>query len=144
MLNGHLENLPLFLERPIELYFSLFATTRNGLFQSLVFLSFGMLIEQADELKPSVTNGLFVGAIYIVKVGFGLIGGGQYFSKILDLPTFRFLFELIIYACKRWDFKGTFYMHLRGMSETIYFVHMYFVAFCSLVLYKESYHNFKS
>ena len=46
--------------------------------------------------------------------------------------------------CKRWDFKGTFYMHLRGMSETIYFVHMYFVAFCSLVLYKESYHNFKS
>ena len=82
MLNGHLENLPLFLERPIELYFSLFATTRNGLFQSLVFLSFGMLIgeiDQADELKPSVTNGLFVGAIYIVKVGFGLIGGGQYF-----------------------------------------------------------------
>lgn len=70
--------------------------------------------------------------------------GRQYFSKILDLPTFRFLFELIIYACKRWDFKGTFYMHLRGMSETIYFVHMYFVAFCSLVLYKESYHNFKS
>ena len=101
-------------------------------------------IDQADELKPSVTNGLFVGAIYIVKVGFSLIGGGQYFSKILDLPTFRFLFELIIYACKRWDFKGTFYMHLRGMSETIYFVHMYFVAFCSLVLYKESYHNFKS
>lgn len=35
-------------------------------------------------------------------------------------------------------------MQLRGMSETIYFVHMYFVAFCSLVLYKESYHNFKS
>lgn len=30
------------------------------------------------------------------------------------------------------------------MSETIYFVHMYFVAFCSLVLYKENYHNFKS
>ena len=29
-----------------------------------------------------------------------------------------------------------------GMSETIYFVHMYFVAFCSLVLYKGNYHNF--
>lgn len=27
------------------------------------------------------------------------------------------------------------------MSETIYFVHMYFVAFCSLVLYKENYRN---
>ena len=84
MLNGHLENLPLFLARPVELYFSLFATTRNGLFQSLVFLSFGMLIgeiDQADELKPSVKNGLFVGAIYIVKVGFSLIGGGSTSQK---------------------------------------------------------------
>lgn len=42
------------------------------------------------------------------------------------------------YACKRLDFKSTFYMQLRGMGENIYFVHMYFVAFCSLVLYKES------
>ena len=84
MLNCNLENLSLFLERPIVLYFSLFATTRNGLFQSLVFLSFGMLIgeiDQADELKPSVTNGLFVGAIYIVKVGFSLIGGGSTSQK---------------------------------------------------------------
>lgn len=62
----------------------------------------------------------------------------QYFSKILDLPTFCLLFELIIYACKRLDFKGTFYMQLREMGENIYFVHMYFEAFCSLVLYKES------
>lgn len=42
------------------------------------------------------------------------------------------------------DFRGSFYKQLRGMSETIYFVHMYFVAFCSLVLYKENYRNFKS
>ena len=146
MLNGQLENLPLLLARPIELYFSLFVTTRNGLFQSLVFLSFGILIgemDQADELKLSVKNGLFVGAIYMVKVGFSLIRG-QYFSKILDLPTFWFLFKLVIYASKRWRFKGTFYMQLRGMSEIIYFVHMYLVAFCSLVLYKDGYHNFKS
>lgn len=147
MLNGHLENLPLFLARPIELYFYVFVTTRNGLFQSLVFLTFGMLmaeINRADELKLSVKNGVFAGSLYLLKVGFSLIGGGQYFSKILDLPTFWFLFELIIYACKRLNFKGTFYMQIREMSETIYFVHMYFVAFCSLVLYKESYHNFKS
>lgn len=147
MLNGHLEKLPLFLARPIELYFSLFVTTRNGLFQSLVFLSFGMLIaeiDRADELKPSVKKGLFAGSIYIVKVGFSLIGGGQSLSKMLDLPTFWFLFELIIYACNKLNLKGTFYMQLRGMSEMIYFVHMYFVAFCSLVLYKDGYHNFKS
>lgn len=147
MLNGHLESLPLFLQRPVNLYFSLFVTTRNGLFQSLVFVTFGMLIaerDRADELKLSVKNGLFAGIIYIVKVGFSLIGGGQYFTKILDLPTFWFLFGLIIYACKRVNLKGMFYKQLRGMSETIYFVHMYFVALCSLVLYKGNYHNFKS
>lgn len=57
MLNGHLESLPLFLEKPIELYFSLFVTTRNGLFQSLVFVAFGMLIaeiEHADGLNLSI------------------------------------------------------------------------------------------
>lgn len=147
MLNGHLESLPLFLEKPIELYFSLFVTTRNGLFQSLVFVAFGMLIaeiEHADGLNLSIKKGLLTSCIYMVKVGVSLIGGGQYFSKMLDLPTFYFLFELVIYACKIVNFRGSFYKQLRGMSETIYFVHMYFVAFCSLVLYKGNYHNFKS
>lgn len=78
-------------------------------------------INRADELKLSVKNGVFAGSLYLLKVGFSLIGGGQYFSKILDLPTFWFLFELIIYACKRLNFKGTFYMQIREMSETIYF-----------------------
>lgn len=149
ILNSHLERLPLFLERPVDLYFSLFVTTRNGLFQSLVFIVFGMLIaeiDQANELKLSVKNGFFTGIIYIIKVGFSLIGGGggEYFSKVLDLPTFWFLFELVIYACKMANFSGSFYKQLRGMSETIYFVHMYLVAFCSLILYKSNYHNFKS
>ena len=146
MLGGYLVSLPPFLASFIDLYFSLFVTTRNGLFQSLVFLAFGMLmgeINQADELKLFVKNGLFAGTTYIVKVGFSF-SRWEFLSKMLDLPTFWFLFKLIIYACKRLNFKGTFYMQLRGMSETIYLVHMYFVAFCSLVLYKESYHNFKS
>ena len=60
------------------------------------------------------------------------------------MPTFWFLFELVIYVCKVVNFRGSFYKQLRGMSETIYFVHMYFVAFCSLMLYKGNYHNFKS
>lgn len=34
--------------------------------------------------------------------------------------------------------------HLRSTSETMYFIHMYFVAFCALVLYKDDYNNFKS
>lgn len=84
MLNGHLESLPLFLERPVNLYFSLFVTTRNGLFQSFVFVAFGMLmaqIDHADGLKLSIKNGLLAGGIYIVKVGFSLIGGGSTSQK---------------------------------------------------------------
>lgn len=147
ILNNHLENLPLFLAKPVDLYFSLFVTTRNGLFQSLVFVTTGMLIalkNSTGELKPSIKNGLFAGFIYVVKVGFSLIEGGQNISKVLDLPTFCFLFELTIYACGKTNFKGSFYKQLRNISEILYFVHMYFVAFCSLVLYKGNYHNFKS
>lgn len=84
MLNGHLESLPLFLQRPVNLYFSLFVTTRNGLFQSLVFVTFGMLmaeINRADELKLSIKSGLFAGVLYVLKIGFSLIGGGAILLK---------------------------------------------------------------
>lgn len=51
MLNGHLESLPLFLQRPVNLYFTLFVTTRNGLFQAIVFVTFGMLMAEIVLVK---------------------------------------------------------------------------------------------
>ena len=114
---------------------------------SLVFVSLGMRMAEtnrANEWKPSIKTGLLAGGLYIVKVCFSLIGGGELLSKLLDLPTFWFLFELILYECKKEKRKGTFYKQLRGLCRTIYLVHMYLVAFCSLVLYKEDYHNFTS
>lgn len=54
------------------------------------------------------------------------------------------MFELIICACKKMNLKGEFYKQLRDISEIIYLAHMYFVALCALVLYKNDYHNFKS
>lgn len=42
------------------------------------------------------------------------------------------------------ELYGDFYNKLRNLSGTIYFVHMYFVALCALVLYIEDYHNFVS
>ena len=147
MLARHLTHLPLFLARAVQLYFSIFVTTRNGLFMSLVFVSLGMRMAEtnrANEWKPSIKTGLLAGGLYIVKVCFSLIGGGELLSKLLDLPTFWFLFELILYECKKEKRKGTFYKLLRDLSTTIYLVHMYLVAFCSLVLYKEDYHNFTS
>lgn len=91
MLNGHLESLPLFLQRPVNLYFTLFATTRNGLFQAIVFVAFGMLmaeIEHADRLKLSIKNEVLAGGIYIVKVGISLIGGGSTSQRFLICQRF--------------------------------------------------------
>lgn len=101
-------------------------------------------INSTNEWKPSVKSGALVGFIYVVKVSLSLIENGQEISMVLDLPTFYFLFESIIFACRKLNFQGSFYKQLRGMSETIYFIHMYLVAFCALILYKDNYHNFKS
>lgn len=68
----------------------------------------------------------------------------NYKSSIRNLPTFYFMFAVIILECKENRLKGNFYKHLRSTSETMYFIHMYFVAFCALVLYKDDYNNFKS
>lgn len=93
-----------------------------------------------QAIRASITAAALM---YLTKIATSLIGGGQYFSKILDLPTFFFLFAVVISACRKMDLNGKFYVRLRNWSETIYFVHMYFVALCALVLYKSDYHNFK-
>ena len=52
--------------KSINLYFSLFVTTRNVFFQSLVFVSIGMLVAQmdcADNFETSMRSGLIVGFI---------------------------------------------------------------------------------
>lgn len=147
MFEGHLDKLPMIVSAAVKLYFAVFVTTRNGLFQSLVFVSIGMLVAEIEKLgKLRIGSGSIIAAalMYLTKIATSLIGGGQYFSKILDLPTFFFLFAVVISVCKKIDLNGKFYVRLRNWSETIYFVHMYFVALCALVLYKSDYHNFKT
>ena len=147
MFEGHLNKLPMIVSAAVKLYFVAFVTTRNGLFQSLIFVSIGMLvaeIEKLGKLRISTGSIIAVALMYLTKIATSLIGGGQYFSKILDLPTFFFLFAVVISACKKIDLNGKFYVRLRNWSETIYFVHMYFVALCALILYKSDYHNFKT
>lgn len=147
MLEGHLDKLPTTLYSMVKLYFTIFVTTRNGLFQSLAFVSIGMLVaetEQLGRLHISTCNIIAAALMYLAKIATSLMGGGQYFSKALDLPTFYFLFSVVIMLCKKIDLRGKFYKRLRDWSETIYFVHMYLVAVCALVLYKGDYHNFKT
>ena len=147
MFEGHLNKLPMIVSAAVKLYFVAFVTTRNGLFQSLIFVSIGMVVAEIEKIgKLRISSGSIIAAtfMYFIKIATSFIGGGQYFSKILDLPTFFFLFAVVISACKKIDLNGKFYVRLRNWSETIYLVHMYFVALCALVLYKSDYHNFKT
>lgn len=146
-LDGHQDKLPTLLAFSVNMYFSIFATTRNGLFQSLVFVSLGMYIadiEKACKLTKILRKGKIAIFAYLIKIPISLIGGGQYLSQMLDLPIFFMIFSLVIYECSKMELHGEFYKKLRNLSGTIYFVHMYFVALCALVLYKEDYHNFVS
>lgn len=146
ILREHLKELPVIIACPIGMYFKLFLTTRNGLFQSLAFVSIGMQIAEAerfDKLRVSIQNAIVFVLVCAVKVFCSLFGGSD-ISKLLDLPTFYFMFAVIILECKENRLKGNFYKHLRSTSETMYFIHMCFVAFCALVLYKDDYNNFKS
>ena len=146
-LGSHQDKLPSLLAFLVNAFFSIFVTTRNGLFQSLVFVSLGMYIanrEKEGTLKETLNKVKIVALTYLIKIPVSLIGGGQYISQMLDLPIFYILFCLIIYEGPKVKLHGTFYEKLRALSGTIYFVHMYFVALCALVLYKEDYHNFTS
>lgn len=147
VLNEYISELPAVLTKFIAWYFEVFMTTRNGLFQSFIFLLVGMMVAEKEANGKIVIiyqKTLLFLITYILKVVVSLKGGMvQYISKILDLPIFWFMFEMIIYGCKNLKLKGKFYSKLRKLNSTIYFVHMYFVAFCALILFKDSYYNFK-
>lgn len=73
-----------------------------------LFVSIGMQIaeaEQFDKLRVSIQNAIVFVLVCAVKVFCSLFGGSD-ISKLLDLPTFYFMFAVIILECKenRWCF----------------------------------------
>lgn len=91
ILREHLKELPVIIACPIGMYFKLFLTTRNGLFQSLAFVSIGMQIaeaEQFDKLRVSIQNAIVFVLVCAVKVFCSLFGGSD-ISKLLDVVNVR-------------------------------------------------------
>lgn len=79
MFEGHLNKLPMIVSAAVKLYFAAFVTTRNGLFQSLIFVSIGMLvaeIEKLGKLRISTGSIIAVALMYLTKIATSLIGGG--------------------------------------------------------------------
>lgn len=78
MLAGHQDSLPPIMANLVNIYFAAFVTTRNGLFQSLVFVSIGMWLakmEQLGKLRTGIRSGIVIGFIYFVKIVLSLFGG---------------------------------------------------------------------
>ena len=81
ILREHLKELPVIIACPIGMYFKLFLTTRNGLFQSLAFVSIGMQIaeaEQFDKLRVSIQNAIVFVLVCAVKVFLQFIRGERH------------------------------------------------------------------
>lgn len=79
MFEGHLDKLPMIVSAAVKLYFAAFVTTRNGLFQSLVFVSIGMLVAEIEKIgKLRISSGSIIAAalMYLTKIATSLIGGG--------------------------------------------------------------------
>lgn len=97
MFYGHLDKLPTILSSIVKLYFAIFVTTRNGLFQSLAFVSIGMLvaeIEQLGKLRISTCNIIAAALMYLAKIATSLIRGGSTSRKCLISQRFTSCFQL--------------------------------------------------
>ena len=78
MFAGHLNKLPMMGSVAVKLYFAAFVTTRNGLFQSLIFVSIGMLLAETEKLgKLRISTGSIIAAalMYLTKIATSFIGG---------------------------------------------------------------------
>lgn len=90
-LGGHQDKLPTLLAFPVNMYFSIFATTRNGLFQSLIFVSLGMYIadiEKSCKLTKILRKGKIAIFAYLIKIPISLIGGGSTSARCLTFRSF--------------------------------------------------------
>lgn len=88
---GHQDKLPALLAFLVNIYFSIFATTRNGLFQSLVFVSLGMYIadiEKSGKLTKTLHKGKIALFAYLIKIPISLIGGGSTSARCLTFQSF--------------------------------------------------------
>lgn len=80
MFEGHLNKLPMIVSAAVKLYFAAFVTTRNGLFQSLIFVSIGMLVAETEKLgKLRISTGSIIATalMYLTKIATSFIGGGN-------------------------------------------------------------------
>lgn len=143
---------PQIIKYAIRAYFIVFYSTRNGLFQSFAFIMVGIMVGeqlQQGKLQINTSHKLLALLMYVIKLPLSVFEKGTMqhaVCQMLDLPTVYVLFTLIIIHSSKFNgIKNNTAVFVRALSGNIYYVHMYFVALCALVLMGEdAYHNFFS
>lgn len=143
----YISGLPFGMQIILKFYYMIFHTTRNGIFRSFCLLAIGL--EVAEIIATNKTfNRLrisFIAVIlYVIKILSSTFEGGQWkvLCQLFDVPTFYVIFYYIV----RWSadsrtLKTNMALFFRRLSSKIYYVHMYFVALCAIVIMGEDNYN---
>jgi len=101
----------------IELYYSLFLTTRNGLFVGLIYVVLGMLSFYWKSLHLFFLIGMFIGA-----------GLGCFYNISFSEFFFAYAFFNLVLKCNfSFGISNVMAVNCRRLSTIIYFIHMYWV-----------------
>lgn len=90
-LGGHQDQLPALLAFPVNIYFTIFAMTRNVFFQSLVFVSLGMYIaniEKSGKLTKILYKEKIALFAFLIKIPISLIGWDSTSVRCLTCQSF--------------------------------------------------------
>lgn len=101
MFEGHLNKLPMIVSTAVKLYFAAFVTTRNGLFQSLIFVSIGMMVaetEKLGELRISTGSIIAAALMYLTKIATSFIYYGIT-DNTESITAFRYNIMRSLFYC---------------------------------------------
>lgn len=113
----------------IELYYSLFYTTRNGIFFGGFFIAYGMWLSARGE--RTVPSSVLAAVLGVGMVCCFVFQNHAFLRMMFQTAVFLAFFEIML---KLRLPAGRIFSRLRKLSTVIYFVHMLYVALFALVL----------
>lgn len=134
--------VPSGIQKMLTLYITIFSTTRNGIFRSFCLLLVGLQVA-SNKACHKRYNKTRMSIIIIILFSIKILGTvfleeyGRILSQVLDLPTFYIMFIYIIQHTKTNNcnsLKNEHTVLFRRLSSKIYYIHMYFVALCAIVI----------
>jgi|GEM_PF-6869805 len=136
-----ISNFP-FLKKGINLYFSVFITTRNGLFLGLFFTSIGAMIAkyEKDFATLEVTPLMPVSIILVGMESWYKYNGQMGLDYNFLISSIPLSLSIFTHAISKHDkiLTNSQSLLIRKMSSAIYYDHLFVLFFCSQVIQFEN------